>query len=126
MNKQILSHEEAENIVQSSLPNLLGNAIYSVCFPEERKDVCAVLAREVYSPIGPAYWTIYLVWKESDGIVKMNRIGNNQRVCGIMFIEEISANGDQITVAFGNNCDGKITAKETFISAWKDFSKWWR
>jgi hypothetical protein len=109
MSQQVLTTEEAKNLVISYGPSWGRSAyIHEAIFPKSRKDVCVL--KRTAAPGSTDIDIIYLVWKGMDGHIHHRQIAESQ---GELFcskepihIDSVETEGDQITIRYrvGENC----------------------
>ncbi|MFH0949534.1 MAG: hypothetical protein V1802_03530 [Candidatus Aenigmatarchaeota archaeon] len=94
------------------LVNVLGpqNFAYDPVFPNTRKDVCAITRM---TDNGPDYRsdTIYLVWKNEDGL-NHKKIASSEAIKCYVRIYEVLENGGDIVVRYGSDDSHRGSALE--------------
>lgn len=103
MKKTELTAEEAKTLIDRVGPSLgCGDFTYEPVFPEGRIDVCAV-RRMAENGSDYGFDTIYLVWKEPDGLLKHEEIKNSRSTKDYIHIESVVINKDgSVSVSFGS------------------------
>jgi hypothetical protein len=112
MTAQVLTAQEAEALVTRIGPSLGYDMTYAAQFPQGRSDVC-VVRRLAENGSSFGYDTIYLVWKDKDGMVRHREIINSRASKDYINIDAVQVEGDAIAVEYGSG--GSYSG-----SPWKD------
>jgi hypothetical protein len=112
MTNENLTSAEAKSLVDRLGPSLgCGDFTYDPVFPKTRKDVCAV-RRMVENGSDYGYDTIYLIWKNNDGM-NHEELMNSSSSKDYVHVGEVIETEEDIVVKVSS--DGSYSGH-----AWKD------
>jgi hypothetical protein len=127
MSLQVLTSEEAKKKILHKLinkfPLKFRREITNMKFPDERRDVCAILAYCVDWPREP-WWGIFLVWKDDGGcihdvIIDCTYSGWDEWIKGNFYLNNIFVDGpESITIEYRRPRFDKRSGK-TILKSYK-------
>jgi hypothetical protein len=104
--EQILEGTEVKRLIDELGPHIDSRVdfTYDPEYVKGREDVCAV-KRMAENGSSYGFDTVYLVWKDTEGVIKSRKLVDSRYTKDYLHIREITESQEQIIIKVGSNGD---------------------